>query len=125
MGDSEGGRSTQDAADILDRVAPGRPKPTLAAKPPFAGAAPEGAAKMAQDAERLYNEAMALGDTDDGPASASPALILAYNAVVEALEMPGVEVAADTAATINFATTTLAQAAAGRRGRGGRVPIVV
>jgi len=73
---------------------------------------------MAQDAERLYNEAMALGDTDDGPASASPALILAYNAVVEALEMPGVEVAADTAATINFATTTLAQAAAGRRGRG-------
>ena len=117
MGGNERGRATQDAEDILDRAEPTRAKPVLGSKPPFAGASPDAAAKMAADAEALYNEATALeADAGDGTATASQALVRAYNGVVEALETPGVELPSDTAATIQFATTALAHAAAGKRG---------
>jgi|JI10StandDraft_1071094.scaffolds.fasta_scaffold28579_4 hypothetical protein len=117
MGGSDRGRPTQDAEDILDRAEPTRSKPVLGSKPPFAGSSPDAAAKMAADAEALYNEATALeADAGGGTATASQALVRAYNGVVEALETPGVELPSDTAATIQFATTALAHAAAGKRG---------
>jgi len=120
MGNDEGGRVTQtaqDAGDILDRSEPASRRPALGPKPPFVGGGADATATMAKDADELYSEATALEDLDKGPAKASPGLIRAYNHVVEALETPGVELHDDVAASLQMATSALARAAAGRRGR--------
>jgi hypothetical protein len=117
MGNNEGGRTTQDNADILDRSEPARRTPAFGPKPPFTGGGPDAMSAMAADAERIYEEATSAEDVERGPLAASPALIRAYNHVVEALETPGVELESDVGSTLQMAASALARSAAGKRGR--------